>query len=252
MATCWLLFGGSHVVLAAAPIRDRAVNRIGRHAFLWGYLVVASLLFSALVIAYANVGSLGPRGIDLGSVAWGRPIAIGVISIGVVLMTAGFAPAGYWESPSAVLMEGVRSPRGLERITRHPIFAGVVLIMGAHALLARSLAGTVFFAGFVALAVFGPVHQARKLRARHGEPFERYLATTSAIPFLAIVRGDQRLVLRELPWLWIALGVAAVLALHRFHAGIMAYDGAPLIAGVVGGTVAIGAIAMRGEARRAG
>jgi uncharacterized membrane protein len=171
--------------------------------------------------------------------------------IGFVLMIAAFAPSGYWESPVAVLMEGVRPAWGLERITRHPFFTGLVLLAGSHALLASYLTGTVFFAGFVALAVLGTMHQTGKLRARHGEAFDRYLAATSAIPFLAIARGEQRLVLRELPWIWMLAGVGIALALHRVHDGIMAYRGAPLIVAVVGGSVLIGAIAARRDRARA-
>jgi uncharacterized membrane protein len=251
IALLWLLFGGSHIGLAAAPVRERVVAIVGRRGFPWVYTLFASLSFTALVVAYAGVQAVGPRGLDLASVAWGRAVLTGITAVGVVLMTAAFAPAGYWGSPIAVLMEGVRPPWGLERITRHPFFTGLVLVAGAHALLATHLTGTVFFAGFVALSVLGSVHQSGKLRARHGEAFDRYLATTSAIPFLAIARGDQHLVLRELPWAWMLAGVGVVLALQRLHAGIMAYHGAPFIIAVVGGSTLIGVIAARHDRTRA-
>ena len=64
---------------------------------------------------------------------------------GIVLMAGAFAPHGYWSSPGAVLADGVRAATGLERVTRHPFFSGTVLAMGAHALLAPRLTGTVFF-----------------------------------------------------------------------------------------------------------
>jgi hypothetical protein len=45
-----------------------------------------------------------------------------------------------------------------------------------------------FLAALVPLAIFGSMHQARKVRVREGEPFVR-LASTSAIPFAAVARG---------------------------------------------------------------
>jgi uncharacterized membrane protein len=114
--------------------------------------------------------------------------------------------------------------------------------MGAHALLATKLTGAVFFSGFAALATLGSMHQARKLRARKGERFARYLAETSAIPFVAIIRGRQRLVLNELPWLAFALGAGLAFLVREVHERILAWYGAPLIAAVVGGSLVIGAI----------
>ena len=42
--------------------------------------------------------------------------------------------------------------------------------MGGHALLATHLTGSVFCAGFVVLAIAGPLHQDAKLRALRGQP----------------------------------------------------------------------------------
>ena len=104
------------------------------------------------------------------------------------------------------------------------------------------MTGTVFFTGFVALTTLGAMHQARKLRTRKGEHFARYLDETSAIPFVAIFRGRQRLVLGEIPWPALALGVGLAFAVRELHERILDWHGAPLIAAAVGGTVVVGAI----------
>src|SRR6185295_17077612 len=123
-----------------------------------------------------------------------------------------FAPRGYWSSPTTPLATDVRAAVGLERVTRDPFFVGLALVMAAHALLATRLVGAVFCAGFVVLIVAGSVHQTRKLRARHGATYDGYLATTSFVPFAAVLRGEQRIVWRELPWLSLAAGAAAAFA----------------------------------------
>src|SRR5258706_306160 len=148
----------------------------------------------------------GPAGIGLATVPLARPFLIAMIVIGSAFMAGAFAPRGYWASPPGLFVTEARPAVGLERITRHPFFSGVALVMGSHALLATHLTGTLFFGGFLLLIAIGPRHQARKFRGRHGASFDEYQRTTSAIPFIAILRGRQRIVVSELPWISLALG----------------------------------------------
>src|SRR4030095_11369959 len=96
--------------------------------------------------------------------------------------------------------------RGIEKITRHPFFAGVGLFALAHALLATRLAGTVFFGGLLLLVVVGSWHQDRKLLARRGAPYAAYLANTSAVPFAAVLSGRQQLNWSDVAARGVALG----------------------------------------------
>jgi uncharacterized membrane protein len=238
----WVLFGVSHVGLATRGVRELLVLRLGARGFTWVYLLVASVLFGALVAAYSQVRTGGPPGIALAEIPWCRALLFGASALGFVLMAGALAPSGYLNSPAAILRDGVRPAYGLERISRHPFFTGLVLVMGSHAMLATRMTGTVFFAGFVVLATLGSMHQGHKLRARKGEPFAQYLASTSAVPFVAIARGRQRLVLSEIPWAAVAFGVMLAFGVHRLHDRIFAWYGAPLIGAAVGGSVVIGAI----------
>ena len=247
VAGLWLLFIVSHIGLATAPVRAPLAARLGAHGFVWLFTAIASIEFVVLVAVYAAVRDQGAAGPALDGAA--RPVLLGVIGLGAMLMAGAFAPTGYWESPSAVLGDSARPAVGLERITRHPFFAGTVLVTGSLALLADRLSGTVFCLGFVTLAIAGPVHQTRKLRALRGPAYDRYLASTSSIPFLAILRGRQRLVLRELPWLIGGLGLAAAAGLYAAGTRLLAFHGAPVSGAVVAAAVLIGAIAMRRDAR---
>jgi uncharacterized membrane protein len=240
IALLWTLFYATHIGLATAGIRGALVGRLGARAFVVLYSVVAAVVFTALVAVYADAREQGPAGISLASVPWARgPLMVAIVA-GLVLMVGAFARKGYWDSPLMVLSDRVRGPVGLERVTRHPIFAGIVLVFGAHALLATRLTGMVFFAGFVALAILGPYHQARKLRAMKGaEAYDRYLAKTSAVPFAAILAGRQQLVWSELPWGMLALGILAAAGIRAVHADLFAWHGAPISATVVVGVVLI-------------
>lgn len=237
----WLVFGGSHIGLATAPVRAPLVAKLGPRGFMIVYIAIASALFIALVWTYAAVAADGPAGPDLAR-TWARGPLIVAIVIGFALMAGAFAPTGYWDSPVVVLGDGVRAPVGLERITRHPFFTGFALIAGAHVLLASRLTGVVFFGGFIALATLGAAHQAGKLRRERGPAFDDYLAQSSSIPFVAIARGRQRFVARELPWLYLALGVGLAAAVHEVHADVLAHHGAGISGVAVGASIAIGVI----------
>jgi uncharacterized membrane protein len=194
----WGLFIATHVGLATSPVRSTLVDRFGQLGFLAFYGSIAAITFAALVAVYASVRYAGPPGLALAADPLARGPLIVAIVVGFLLMAGALAPRGYWDSPIAVLADDVRAPFGLERITRHPFFAGVVLVMGSHALLATHLTGTVFCAGFVVLAILGPLHQDAKLRALRGQAYDRFLAATSLIPFVAIVTGRQGFVASEL------------------------------------------------------
>jgi protein-S-isoprenylcysteine O-methyltransferase Ste14 len=155
----------------------------------------------------------------------------------------------YPSLPAALFGRSVRGPRGIERITRHPFFAGTALFALAHALLAPHAIGIVFFGGLALLAILGSRHQDGKLLANRGAAYADYLAATSAIPFAAIVAGRQRIVWKELPLAGMGGGLALALMLRHWHEAIFAHDGAWIIVVFVGGALIAGFSAWR-RARR--
>jgi len=237
MTLLWLLFIGTHVGLGTAAVRRRAVARLGEWTFTLLFSLVAAVLFTWAVWFYADHRAEGWAGLALG----GSPLVRGglmmAIVLGIVLATASFE--SYSRSPYSLFSGRSGAPRGIERITRHPFFAGVVLVFGAHALLAGRLIGTIFALGFVCLAVFGAWHQDRKYLARKGEAYAAYLRVTSTVPFGAILAGRQQFVWRELPARALAGGVAVAVALRAVHDSILTTHGMWFSAAVVGGAALI-------------
>jgi uncharacterized membrane protein len=86
---------------------------------------------------------------------------IAVIAVGITLMCASLA--GYLDSPFSARAHNFREPYGIERITRHGLFAGTFMLGTAHALLAAHLNGTIVFSSLAVLAVAGARHQDGKL-----------------------------------------------------------------------------------------
>ena len=247
----WLVFGGTHIGLATLGVRSRLVARFGEQGFAYFFSGIAALAFTLVVTTYASVRFEGLPGPALGAVPGVREALIALVVIGVVFMTATFAE--YHEGPyeAGVEKRQFPPPRGLERVTRHAFFAGLVIFSLAHALLATKLVGTVFLLGYAAVSSIGAWHQDRKLLARFGEPFAAYLRATSAVPFAAILSGRQRLVWSELPFKTIAASVVLAGVLRSIHEWIFAYGGAPFIAAVLGSVVVIGIVTLRNEAARA-
>jgi uncharacterized membrane protein len=243
-----LVFAGTHIGLATGRVRAALVARLGEWGFLGLFSLVASVAFATMVHFYALHRFEGVAGPALGVSGLPRILLLAAVVAGLVLAFASLGP--YPGSAYAIGSAGPHEARGLERITRHPFLAGVALAAGAHALLAPHLVGTVFSAGLAALAVGGAWHQDRKLLTRRGRPFAEFLATTSVVPFAAIVAGRQHLVLRELPWGALAMTVPAVVFLRWAHDGIFAHGGLWVIAVVVGGAALIMAQDWRAARRR--
>jgi uncharacterized membrane protein len=84
-------------------------------------------------------------------------------------------------------------------------------------------ASAVFFGTFLITALLGAPSLDRKLAARHPIGWAVMSASTSILPFGAILGGRNRLVLAEIGWLGPLIGVlawAVVLALHRTLFGV--------------------------------
>lgn len=227
------VFVATHIGLASAGVRAWMIGRLGESRWVWAYLIVAAVLFSLIVTYYAGHQFDGPPGPCLGAVPAMRWGLIAVSVAGITLMGSTFAR--YFNSPYAVFAHNFREPYGIERITRHPLFVGIVMFGIAHALLSSHLNGAIVFSSLAILAAAGARHQDAKLLRRGGEAYQRFLETTSVIPFGAIIAGRQRIVWRELPIVVLTAGLALAITVRLVHNSIFAYGGLFVIAALVGG-----------------
>jgi uncharacterized membrane protein len=231
------VFAATHIGLATDGVRAWMIGRLGENRWVWAYGIVASVLFGLTMAYYAGHRFDGPPGPSLGAAPAMRWALIALSMAGMALMGSIFA--GYFDSPYAVFAHNFREPYGIERITRHPFFAGTVMFGVAHALLSSHLNGAIVFSSLAALAAAGARHQDAKLLRRGGESYRRFLEATSMVPFAAIVAGRQRVVWRELPVAGLTAGLAVAAALGLVHDSIFAHGGLFVIAAVVGGAAII-------------
>jgi len=193
VAGAWLFFGGSHLLLSWPPVREKLILKYGSERFTAIYSVIATVSLLGLAAAVALHGDSGAAGPNLSQYPGAGYVLGGVSFVGATIMIAGLA--GYESSPMAILpqrkrksgeagKEALPKPTGINRISRHPFFVGLILLMSAHSLLASTLASSIFFAGFALLGILGIPMQDRKLKKLHGQVYEDYLKNSSTLTML--------------------------------------------------------------------
>jgi len=226
----WLVFGGTHLLLGLPPRRDHLARRFGEQAFVAMFSAVAALALALLAAAVAMFGGEGPAGPALGRPPLARALLAALAFLGLTLAITGLL--NYFRSPMALFRTKLHPPAGIERITRHAFFMGLTLFAAAHALLASTLAICIYFAGFAVLATAGALLQDRKLLARHGAAYASYMATTSVVPFAALMQRRQSVTSEDRVLRRFALSGALALLLLAAHPLWSAFHGAPF-AGVM-------------------
>ncbi len=214
----WVLFGGTHILGSALPVRRFLIHRFGLWAFKGIYSVVALITLLQLSFVYFLDRHAGP---ELFAPLPGSRLATqAVMFISLLILGQAFAAS----NPMATVAEmtGRLEPRarGIHRVTRHPMNFGFFLFGAAHCLSNRHLGDWIFFGGFVVYAVASAVHQDRRILAAGPEPAKRFLAETSLVPFSAILAGRQRLAPGEYSLLAAGVSVAAFIVLRLGHASL--------------------------------
>jgi uncharacterized membrane protein len=209
----WVVFALTHVVLSSNPLRPRAVRLFGERLFQGLYSLVAFAIFVPLVMVYSGNKDAGP-------LLWliEPNLVIDIITrvgntIAVMLVVAGlFRP-----SPTGVTGTPSRKPRGVQRITRHPLFMGVVLWALMHLLVNGFASDVVFYGGFVLFGLLGSWHQDYRQKAL---PDGAYAKFCEQSPFLPFTGGGVYKGLREIGVIPIVVGLLAAGLLRYFHAGL--------------------------------
>jgi uncharacterized membrane protein len=247
----WLLvFGATHIVLATPRVRTRIVRRLGEVGFRLLYSTIAAVTFTLLVRAYALNQHAGPDGFGGFVGPTLRWVLWGVAGLGATLLVAGLV--AYPASPMEMTTSRVPRPSRLARITRHPFFVGLTLIVLAHVPLATHATGTVFFGGLALITMLGIRAQDRKLLALRGEPYAAYCRETSVVPFAAIAARRTGFSLRDVPVVPMAIGAVGAVAIRWLHPVMLAWDGMAFVAVVLGGVIVIGVTGFIRLALRAG
>ena len=121
-------------------------------------------------------------------------------------------------------MPGNLEPRGILRVTRHPMNMGLALFGLAHLAANGAVADVAFFGSFFVLGVAGPYHMDARLGRQRGEGFADFCRQTSVIPFVAIARGRTSFRADEIPFPLFLIGIALYVVLVVFHGRFFGVD----------------------------
>jgi uncharacterized membrane protein len=209
-----LFFPLSHFLMSSTPLRAMLVNLLGEKHYSLGYSLLAVAALVWLIFAYRHAPDLplwvAPRWLDL--------TLIPVIVVSSILTVAGLTTPNPVIVRSEALFDRPDIVRGVLRITRNAFFWGAGIFSIANLIIFGDVAGLLTFGSIGFLGIAGAsVLDAKKAREQ-GKAWDAFSAATSNIPFLAIVQGRQRLVLREIGLWRIALGICVsfgAFVLHR-------------------------------------
>jgi uncharacterized membrane protein len=200
----------THIGLSSRRIRARLVDTIGANGHQGLYALVALGIFVPLVWVYfANKHA--------GTSLWEiprSPVFLWAIYAGMAVAFVMLTAAVVRPSPASLAPGGDTTPRGIYRITRHPLVMGLVIFGALHLLANGKAPDVAFFGGFIGFGLLGAWHQDRRKLAAADEKLRGFYAGT---PFLPFTGRETARGLRELSPLVIVLGIGLTVVVRYFH-----------------------------------
>ena len=211
LALATAVFLATHYV-SSTPLRAGLVGMLGENGYLGFYVAVSLAAIGWMIWAYAKAPYERLWVGDEFKV-W----AIVLMPVSLVLISCGAMSP----NPSAVRQESkLRSlgePRGILRVTRHPILWGIALWAAVHLVARGDTASLIFFGGLLLLALSGTVLQDARKNRMVGVGWQRFASTTSNVPFAAIVQRRNRFRFEEIGWWKVLAGLALYFVLVFLH-----------------------------------
>ncbi len=206
-----LVWIGVHVGIAGTGVRNLVAARIGETPFrgLFSVLSIAAIVF--LVRAW----SMSPTEPLWFTPDWLRWILVVAMLPAFLLFVASVSQP----NPTMIGPPGAtaRPPRGMTRVTRHPMLWSFAIWGAVHVIGNGDTASIVFFGAFLITALAGMPSIDAKLARRDPATWQALSAATSIVPFGAIVAGRNLFVPREIGGLTPAIAVVAWVALLLLH-----------------------------------
>ncbi len=214
LALSLLVFLAVHA-LPSTPLRPWLIGRLGRSVFMAGFSIVSVVLFGWVWIAYRQAG--------IEAIFWVTGPLERAMSAVIVLFAVMFTVFAVWQKPMVLLtgetaLSQDKAIRGILRITRHPVLWAVALWGVVHMLNNADPPSLLFFGFSTVLALAGTFAIDRRRKRLLGAVWPAIEATTSNIPFLAILQRRNTLRLSEIGWFQLAIAVAVwalILMLHE-------------------------------------
>jgi uncharacterized membrane protein len=205
------LFVVTHLLMSHGAIRENLVAKLGQWPFRGVYSVVSFLTLGPAAVLWWQNRHLGP-------VLWEfNPWVERGIALGLMLVAVEFLALMLADPSPASMLPGSKEPRGILRVTRHPMNMGLALFGLAHLLANGTVGDVAFFGSFFVLGVVGPFQMDARLKKTRGAGFAEFCRQTSVIPFVAIARGRTTFRADEISFPLFLIGVFVYVILVVFH-----------------------------------
>lgn len=205
------LFVVTHLLMSHGAIRENLVAKLGQWPFRGVYSVVSFLTLGPAAVLWWQNRHLGP-------VLWEfNPWVERGIALVLMLVAVEFLALMLADPSPASMLPGSKEPRGILRVTRHPMNMGLALFGLAHLLANGTVGDVAFFGSFFVLGVVGPFQMDARLKKTRGEAYVEFCRQTSVIPFVAIARGRTKFRADEISFPLFLIGVIVYVILVVFH-----------------------------------
>lgn len=206
-AALWI---GLHVGVSGTWLRDAALARLGTAGrFMLVFSAGSVVSVTLLVMAWQNAPF-----IQLWEVPdWLRwLIALAMLPALILFVASVTKP-----NPTAMGGKLDGMPRGITRVTRHPMLWSFAIWAAGHVLGNGDLASLIFFGAFLLTAGLGMPSIDSKIAKRDPELWAKLAPGTSIMPFGAIFSGRMTADFHEIGWVPPVVGGLAWVALLMFH-----------------------------------
>jgi len=205
-AALWLAL---HIGLSGTRLRDAAVARLGERGYTLAFVAASFVSIILLVLAWRSAET---------TYLWSAPAALRWLLAFFMLPAFVLFMASHKRNPTALGGKGLaEEPRGIQRITRHPMLWSFAIWAGVHLIGNGDTASLVFFGAFLVTALAGMPSIDAKIARRNPDAWRGFAARTSILPFAAILAGRNRLALSEIGWMPPVIGLVLWAALLHFH-----------------------------------
>lgn len=223
VAAVAIVFVFSHIALAGTPLRAALVGLIGVNGFraLFSTIALATIVWLAVSHSRAPYVELWP------DASWTRGVALLVMPFAAILLIAGLTTRNPTAAGFEALAHHPDPAPGILRVTRHPVLWAIALWAAAHIPANGDAASLILFGSLLALALVGLPLIDRKKRASLGDDWVHLAATTSSLPFAALVQGRASVTPSGIGWWRILGGLALYVVLLFGHEPVIGLSPLP-------------------------
>ncbi|CAH2599262.1 NnrU domain-containing protein [Rhodovastum atsumiense] len=217
-AILWLAV---HLGIAGTTLRRVIVTRIGVNGFRGIFSIASIAAIIWLVLSYNAAPTVQ---------LWTAPAWLHWVLALVMLPAFVLFVASFVRNPTAAGGEKYlgQDITGIQRITRHPMMVSYTIWAAVHCIGRGDVASLLFFGAFLITCVVGMPSVDIKTKERDAAAWAQLSATTSIVPFMAILTRRNRLVFSEIGWLVPAIGLAIWVEMLIFHQRIFGIAALPV------------------------